>query len=115
VSYYWTEGSIGWVSAFADLGLREVVLVPGYGRKTQLVLTKEKVAEFFILSTQLQLCLNLNRCTVYTSWNNSDLIKQTDKEWRLGAKQKTCIKFAAEMKDLQIHVQRNQKRSQKFW
>jgi len=99
---------------FADLGLREVVLVPGYGRKTQLVLTKEIVAELFILNNQLQLCLNRNRCTVHTSWNNSDLIKQTGKECRLGAKQKTCIKFAAEMKDLKLHVHRNQKRSQKF-
>jgi len=59
------------------VALRELPLVPGYVKKTQLALTNEIATELFKLSTQPQFCLKLICCAVHTSWNNGDLIKQT--------------------------------------
>ena len=71
------------LSGLQIMALREASLVPSYVGKTQLVLTNEIVTELFNLSTQLQFCLNLNRCAIHTLWNNGDLIKQTHRECRL--------------------------------
>jgi len=67
------------LSGLQIMALREASLVPSYVGKTQLVLTNETVTELFNLSTQLQFCLNLNRCAIHTLWNNGDLIKQTQR------------------------------------
>jgi len=73
--------------------------------KSQLALTGEIAAELLRIITQPQLCLSLNRCAVHTLWNNnSDLIKQTRRERRIRAAQRTqppSTKFAA--KQLGVH------------
>ena len=73
----------GVLSGLQIVTLRKVALVPGYVRKTHLILTNEIATEPFKLSSQPQFCLHLNRYAVHTSRNNGDLIKQTHRERRL--------------------------------
>jgi len=52
------------LSGLQIVALRELALVPGYLRKTQLVLTK-LAAELVKVSGEPQFCLNMNGCAVH--------------------------------------------------
>ena len=53
---HWPEEVSGVLAGSQIVALRDVSLVPGYVRKTQLVLTNEIVAYLLRLSVQPQLC-----------------------------------------------------------